>query len=315
MFSLDSTGKWLDSVIRSINEKQYDPTESRFILALFSSLDSECTSYFKDKKAQISAYTGSNVHVFTPLIYENNTVPDEELRIVEAEFTPPGGSFEPEPTFIFFELTEETKGGYRPHFFAAYRMPRCTDIASRLKRAFHACIPSKGNQVQSLPARLEAAFQTPNILRELGLAANLSDFITNKLPKKKVFISHSSQDKPFVRALVQDLINAQLPVWIDEVELKPGDNIMQGVTQGIRASSNLIVVVSEDSTKSKWVHSEISQFLALGADKRIIPILLSKGRKFPSPLETSLASLRYLDFSDETKRTKNIEELIAVLRD
>lgn len=40
-----------------------------------------------------------------------------------------------------------------------------------------------------------------------------------------VFLSHSSKDKPVVRALAERLRKDGLRVWFDEWVLKPGDNL------------------------------------------------------------------------------------------
>ena len=50
----------------------------------------------------------------------------------------------------------------------------------------------------------------------------------------RVFISHSSHDKPFVHRLAADLKNQDLDIWVDEQELQVGDSIVQGISSGLK---------------------------------------------------------------------------------
>lgn len=77
----------------------------------------------------------------------------------------------------------------------------------------------------------------------------------------RVFISHSSQDKPFVRRLVADLIRADLKVWIDERELKVGDSIVANIEEGLKDTDYLVIVLSEHSVQSRWVRAELDAAL------------------------------------------------------
>ena len=49
----------------------------------------------------------------------------------------------------------------------------------------------------------------------------------------KIFLSHSSKDKEFVRKLADDLKTYGLSVWFDEWEIKVGDSITNKISQGI----------------------------------------------------------------------------------
>src|SRR5713101_460460 len=71
-----------------------------------------------------------------------------------------------------------------------------------------------------------------------------------------VFLSHSSKDKEFVRHLAGELIREEITVWLDEVELRVGDNL-SGIESSIRASDYLVVVLSKAAVESGWVEREI----------------------------------------------------------
>jgi hypothetical protein len=96
----------------------------------------------------------------------------------------------------------------------------------------------------------------------------------------KLFISHSSQDDAFVRALQQALADHGQDVWIDSRELRGGDPLWSEIQKAIEEASAYAVVVSPDALQSKWVGMEL--FHALEIRKRrgtnkcpVIPLSLN----------------------------------------
>ncbi len=90
-----------------------------------------------------------------------------------------------------------------------------------------------------------------------------------------LFLCHSHEDKPFVRRLARDLGKLSIEAWLDERELRIGDSLHRSIGDAIEASAYFAVLLSPDSTKSKWCRDELEQ--ALTREKRI-------GRKFVLPL-------------------------------
>lgn len=74
----------------------------------------------------------------------------------------------------------------------------------------------------------------------------------------KVFVSHSSQDKPFVRHLVDELKQRNVNLWFDERELQVGDSIVEGISKGLEVADYLLVILSKNSVASQWVQNELS---------------------------------------------------------
>lgn len=68
-----------------------------------------------------------------------------------------------------------------------------------------------------------------------------------------VFITHSHQDKPFVRKLASDLLANGIQVWVDEAEIKVGDSLIQKISNAITESDFVIAVLSKSSVESHWV--------------------------------------------------------------
>ena len=68
------------------------------------------------------------------------------------------------------------------------------------------------------------------------------------------FISHSAKDKPFVRKLAADLVANGVKVWLDEQRILVGDSIPEKIAQGLAESDFFLIVVSQNSVQSSWVH-------------------------------------------------------------
>ncbi len=120
---------------------------------------------------------------------------------------------------------------------------------------------------------------------------------------KSVFISHSYKDKEFVRKLASDLASYGIKPWVDEWEIHPGDSIVDKISEGIRQADYILVVLSEDSVRSKWVQEEIKvafQRDPAGSKRVLIPVVLGKV-KIPS----FLRDIKYVDLSESYQEGLN----------
>jgi TIR domain len=68
---------------------------------------------------------------------------------------------------------------------------------------------------------------------------------------RKLFMSHSSKDKWFVRKVADDLRNLGHIVWLDEHSIKVGQSIPQAIQKGINESDYVIIFLSQNSVFSK----------------------------------------------------------------
>lgn len=127
--------------------------------------------------------------------------------------------------------------------------------------------------------------------------------------KKSVFISHSYKDKEFVRKLASDLSSYGITPWVDELEIRPGDSIVARISEGISQADCILVVLSEDSLRSKWFQEEIKvafQRDSAGAKRFLIPIVLGKVEIPPF-----LRDKKYIDLSESYQAGLN--ELVRVI--
>jgi hypothetical protein len=88
------------------------------------------------------------------------------------------------------------------------------------------------------------------------------------------FISHASEDKPFVRLLAGQLQAAGLNVWFDEAVLEVGDSLLESIWRGLAHSTYGIVVFSPSFLAKKWPREELKGLFSkekLG-EKTILPV-------------------------------------------
>jgi hypothetical protein len=112
--------------------------------------------------------------------------------------------------------------------------------------------------------------------------------------KPRVFISHSSKDKAFVRVLVDELTQAGVKTWFDERALEPGDLLFQKISDGIRDTDYFLFVISKHSVRSRWVMEELSAAFQRQIDDAgavIIPIRLDD-----SEVPILISNRLYIDF-------------------
>lgn len=73
---------------------------------------------------------------------------------------------------------------------------------------------------------------------------------------KRIFISHSSKDKGLARRLATDLYTSGHKPWLDETEIKVGEDIVKKIEEGISIADYVIVILSKNSSVSGWVEKE-----------------------------------------------------------
>ena len=74
----------------------------------------------------------------------------------------------------------------------------------------------------------------------------------------RVFLSHSSRDKPAVEALARHLRAQGIDAWFDQWEIAPGDDIIARMNEGLEQADAGLIVFSAQSLQSPWVKAEVS---------------------------------------------------------
>jgi hypothetical protein len=111
------------------------------------------------------------------------------------------------------------------------------------------------------------------------------------IDKGDIFLSYARTDQAYVRKLMEYLRGHGLSVWADD-RIDYGDRWWRTIVANLRNCVALVVVMTPDSEKSKWVEGEI--MFADELEKPIYPILL-KGSRFPL-----LIGMQYHDVTDRS---------------
>ena len=99
-------------------------------------------------------------------------------------------------------------------------------------------------------------------LRGCGLPDSLIEYFPSLLNQPisfySCFISYSHADKAFARRLHDALQGRGIRCWLDEHQLRPGDDIYKEVDRGLKLWDKVLLCASEASLSSWWVDNEIT---------------------------------------------------------
>ncbi len=132
----------------------------------------------------------------------------------------------------------------------------------------------------------------------------------------RVFLCHSSNDKPLVRELYQKLrAETWIQPWLDEEELYPGQDWNLEIEKAVEASDAIIVCLSNNSiTKEGYVQRELRIVLDYADYKPegtlyIIPVRLEECEP-----PRRLRAWQYADYFPDTQRERAFERLLVSLK-
>jgi hypothetical protein len=116
----------------------------------------------------------------------------------------------------------------------------------------------------------------------------------------RVFLSHSSKDKPFVRELDRALSAYGVTTFPDERDIRVGEDIPERLYAEIKASSHVCYIISANSVNSNWVRDELSKAAMIEKSRQgvfILPVLIDK-----TEIPISVLNRRYADFTQESNK-------------
>ena len=122
----------------------------------------------------------------------------------------------------------------------------------------------------------------------------------------RAFVSYSREDSGFVLRLCQDLRAAGAAIWLDKLDISPGEEWDQAVERGLSECRRILVVLSPNSVASQNVLDEVA--FALAKKKSILPVHFQD-----CEVPYRLSRLQYVDF--RTDYDSAFRELVAALRD
>ena len=106
----------------------------------------------------------------------------------------------------------------------------------------------------------------------------------------RVFLSHSSVDKPLVETLARGLAQRGIDPWFDQWEMGPGDNLVARINEGLATADAGIIVLSEQSSGSRWVEAELSNLIynRIQEGQLLLPVKVADGSPVPELIKPLL---------------------------
>jgi len=127
---------------------------------------------------------------------------------------------------------------------------------------------------------------------------------------QRVFISHATEDQPYVR-LIDSLLRVHdhYPWWSEQGE---GDREFEcEIDRALRYSDALIVLVSKHAAHSTWIAREVGRFRSRKIDPHIVPLRLDDVD--PARVSRELEGHRVIDCSDSLHA--GFQELLTTFGD
>jgi len=110
----------------------------------------------------------------------------------------------------------------------------------------------------------------------------------------RIFISHSSKDQDFVRAVLKPLFEGpETLAWCSSTDMPLAEDWQRQIRTALAQTDWFLVVLSPDAQASAWVQAETHWALEhLGG--RIIPVMARTCE--PSEVHLRLGTIQYIDF-------------------
>jgi len=132
------------------------------------------------------------------------------------------------------------------------------------------------------------------------------------LKQTRVFISYSHEDRAFVSLLHDELGAMGLAAWLDDRQLKAGDSILDGISNGIRDTDYFLIVLSRASVTSRWVRAELNSALydeISGIGAIVIPLQIEDCDVPPLLRDKVILNVKALGFREVVKRLEQLFRL------
>ncbi len=109
----------------------------------------------------------------------------------------------------------------------------------------------------------------------------------------RVFLSHSTQDLWISERLKEKIEEVGVEVWLDAFDLPGGRNVKERIREGMRSSTECLILLSPASRESDWVKHEGGLADAYG--KPIAVVLLHVG---DDDVPSTLRNLKFFHINE-----------------
>ena len=119
------------------------------------------------------------------------------------------------------------------------------------------------------------------------------------------FVSYSRDDSEFVIRLGKDLKAKGARIWMDQLDILPGQRWEEEIEAAVGSCSRMLVILSPAAVASKNVLAEAA--LAIDEGKQVVPVLYQDCK-----VPFRLRPFQYADF--HTDYDSGLEELLVTLK-
>lgn len=123
-----------------------------------------------------------------------------------------------------------------------------------------------------------------------------------------VFVSHAHEDRSFADFLVEILKRHGVETWLGTANMAPGCRFHEQIDSALAGADSLLIVVSQNALRSRWVHYEVSYFHARRPGCPIVPLMLDATE--PNAVHDRLGDYQYLRFDDSM--LQGFRDLLAI---
>lgn len=113
-----------------------------------------------------------------------------------------------------------------------------------------------------------------------------------------IFVSYSSDDRPFALELVKELQSLGANLWIDQLGIGLGENWDNAIEEALEKSETFMLILSPTSVQSQNVQDEVS--IAINTKKKLVPILIKE-----CELPMRLQRRQYADLTNNPDKAIN----------
>jgi len=119
-----------------------------------------------------------------------------------------------------------------------------------------------------------------------------------------IFLSYARADSEIALKLTRDLKAAGVPIWLDQLDIPPGERWDRAVEAALESSKCLLVILSPNSMSSENVMDEASY--AMDEKKEIVPVIVQQCK-----LPLRMRRLQFIDFTRDYNAS--LKQLLTVL--
>ena|SRR5829696_2501329 len=133
----------------------------------------------------------------------------------------------------------------------------------------------------------------------------------------QVFISHAHKDAPLARQVANILRESGLDVWDEEYEIMPGENWAEKISQALKESEAMVVLLTPEALESSNVLWEIGYALGKESyEKRLIPVIVGNPDRLPEEkIPWILRHLKTVNLPEQGKNEEGIRQIASALKE